>query len=1150
MEGGRGRSEHGWCQTGGVTQMLADRGAPCYGSRPCNLLFSTFTRGIPHMRPVSLVCALALAVAVPGHAAQPKSKTKPSTKSEPATKLKSETFDGLKFRSIGPATNSGRIADLAIHPSDPHTWYVAVASGGVWKTTNSAVTWTPLFDSQPSYSIGCVSIDPNDPLTVWVGTGENNSQRSVGYGDGVYRSDDGGKSWERAGLEKSEHIGKILIDPRHSNVVYVAAQGSLWAAGGDRGLYKTEDGGKTWTRVLNVDDWTGVSDLAFDPRNPDVIYATSYQRARRVWTLIDGGPGSAIWKSKDAGKTWKKLTNGLPKEDMGRIGIAVSPAQPDIVYAIIEAAASGKAGGVYRSTDAGGNWDKRGDHVSSSPQYYQELVCDPKAPDRVYSLDTFVMVSEDGGKTFRRAGEKNKHVDNHALWIDPNDTDHLIVGCDGGLYESYDRAANWRYVPNLPVTQFYKVAVDEAKPFYNVYGGTQDNHSMGGPSRTLFAHGAANSDWTNVRTGDGFQPVVDPTNPDIVYAEAQHGALVRYDRKTGERLDIQPKEEPGEPGLHWNWDSPLIISPHSPTRLYFAANRLYRTDDRGDTWTPVSPDLTRKIDRNRLEVMGRVWGPDAVAKNASTSFYGNIVALTESPRKEGLLYVGTDDGLVQVSEDGGKAWRKVEKFPGVPELTYVTDLEASRHADGTVYATFGNHKMGDFKPYVLKSTDSGRGWTSITGDLPERGNVWCIVEDPVNPKLLFLGTEFGLYCTMDGGRKWIRLKGGMPTISVRDLAIQKRENDLVVATFGRGFYVLDDYRTLRTVDEPTLAKDAVAFPVRDAWVYVPQTPLGFRGTGFQGETYYTAANPPFGAVFTYYMAKDLKTKKQRRQDSEKEIAKSGGDAYYPSWDSLRAEEREEDPSIVLTVTDADGNVVRRLSGPAKSGFQRVAWDLRYPAMNPTRASAPDEDAFGPGPMGPLAGPGTYTVHFAKRVGGVLAEITEPQPFEVEPLGNATLPATDRVALLEFQRRTARLQRAVLGAQQATREAGERITLLKKAIEDASAAQPTMMDDARKLEARLADLRLELEGDAMMDRRNESRPPSLSDRVNDIIDGRSSTSMATATQRRSYEIAAKEFSAFLPKLKTLVETDLHRLETQADAAGAPWTPGRVPEWSDR
>jgi len=1059
-----------------------------------------------------------------------------------------KTFKGLAFREIGPALTSGRVTDIAIHPSRLSTWYVAIASGGVWKTINAGTTWQPIFDDEASYSIGCVAVDPNNPFVVWVGTGENNSQRSVSYGDGVYKSIDGGVSWENVGLESSEHIGKVLIDPRDSNVVYVASQGPLWAPGGERGLYKTDDGGRTWKAVLTISENTGVSDVWFDPRDPDVLYASAYQRRRHVWTLINGGPESGIHKSTDGGATWRELENGLPKGDMGRIGLAVAPANPDVVYAIVEAAEE-KEQGFYRSTDAGANWKRMSDYVSSSPQYYQEIVPDPKKADRVYSMDTWMHVTEDGGKTFAKVGERYKHVDNHAMWINPGDTDHLLAGCDGGVYESFDRGATWAFFDNLPVTQFYRLTVDNDSPFYNVYGGTQDNFTLGGPSRTNTGHGITNADWFVTVGGDGFEPQVDPEDPNIVYSQWQYGGLIRFDKRTGEQIDIKPQPGPSDEALRFNWDSALIISPHSHTRLYFGTQKLFRSDDRGDSWRAVSPDLTSGVDRNTLKVMGRVWGVDTVAKNRSTSFYGNIVSLSESPLVEGLIYVGTDDGLIQVTEDGGESWRKLEAVPGVPARSYVSDLESSLHDADTVYAAFDNHKAGDFKPYVLKSNDRGRTWTSIAGDLPQRGTVYTLGEDHELPSLLFAGTEFGAFFARDGGQRWVQIEGGIPTIAIRDLDIQRRENDLALGSFGRGFFILDDYSPLRLADKALLGRDAALFPVRKAWMYIPALPMGLREKSSMGDDLYTAPNPPFGAVFTYYLKEELKTRRTLRREQEQKIAEKSGDVSYPSWETLRAEDREEDPAILLTVRDAEGHVVRRLSGPVEAGFHRVAWDLRFPPPDPAALEPwKDDNPFDEPPMGPLAMPGTYTVSLAKRVDGELTPLGEPQTFTAEVLGAASLPPTDRAALLAFQQKTARLQRAVLGAVEAADEAQKRIEHLKKALDDTPAADPKLADELRGIETRLEDLQVQLTGDSTVSRRNEPTSPSIAERVGSVVGGHwTSTSAPTETHRQAYAIAAGAFADVLRRLQTLIEADLAGVEDRAEAAGAPWTPGRVPRW---
>ncbi len=1054
---------------------------------------------------------------------------------------------GLRFRSIGPALLSGRVSDLAVHAGNKKIWYVATASGGLWKTTNAGTTFSPIFDDQGSYSIGAVVIDPRNPNVVWVGTGENNAQRSVSYGDGVYKPIDGGRTWQNAGLKESEHTGRILIDPRNSDVVYVAAQGPVFKSGGDRGLYKTTDGGKTWNKVLDGGEWGGVADVVMDPRNPDVLIASTWQRARRQWGYIAGGPESGLHRSTDGGATWSKVQRGLPTEELGRIGLAISPANPDVVYAIIEAA--NRRGGFYRSTDNGVNWERRGDH-NTIGLYYAEIFADPKGVDRVYSMDVRTMITEDGGRTFRALGERNKHVDNHVVWIDPDDTEHLLIGCDGGLYESFDRGQNYVYFPNLPLGQFYRVEVDNSTPFYRVYGGTQDNSSIGGPSRTRTVHGIPNQEWFFTQGGDGFQTRVDPRDPSIVYSQYQHGGLSRFNLATGEDIDIVPQPEPGEPGLRWHWDAPLIISSYSNTRLYFAANRLFRSDNQGTTWRAVSPDLTRQIDRNRLRIMGRVWSVDAVAKNTSTSLYGSIVTLAESPLKDGLLWVGTDDGLIQVSEDGGGTWRRIDHVAGVPDTTFISRVEPSQHNVNTVYASFDNHKAGDYQPYVAKSTDLGRSWTTISGNLPERGTVYVVIEDHKDPNLLFAGTEFGLFFTNDGGKAWTRLRGGLPTIQVRDLSIQKREDDLVVATFGRSFYVLDDLSALRSLRSPVLAAEATLFPVKRAPLYVPSSPLGGSGVGWQGARFYSAQNPPFGAMLTYYLRDEIQTRRARRQAAEREVAKAGRDVSYPPWDSLKAEDREEAPTMMLTVADPEGRVVRRLSGPVTAGTHRVAWDLRYPPPNPPRPaadSADDDDGFGGGPRGPYVVPGRYRVTLAKRVDGVVTPVGGEQAFDVYSLDGSG--AARSPAVLAFQQRTWQLQRAVLGANAAATEVMARVQSLKRALEETPELDGRLGTDARGVETRLRDIQEALNGNPTVSRRQESTPPSLSSRLGQIAGGVWSGTLGdvTDTHKRQYDIVAQEFGGILERLRTLVDGDLKRLEDAAEAAGVPWTSGRLPKW---
>ena len=1080
---------------------------------------------------------------------QKKDEKKEEPKEEKKGGMTPDTFSGLKFRLIGPAVASGRVMSIAVNPRNKSEYYVGVASGGVWKTVNDGTTWTPVFDGEGSYSIGWVALDPNDSSVVWVGTGESNSQRSVSYGDGIYRSDDGGKNWQDLGLKKSEHIGRVVVDPRDSKVVYVAAEGPLWGPGGDRGLYKTADGGKTWKAVLTISENTGVVDVALDPSNPDILYASAYQRRRHVFTLIDGGPESAIYKSTDAGATWNKLKSGLPTVDMGRIGLAVSPADPNVVYATVEAA-DGK-GGIFRSSDKGATWERRNE-FDSGAMYYARVMPDPKNVDRIFVMSVQLRESLDGGKTLRTVNEVNHHGDNHALWIDPENTQHWLLGSDGGMYSTFDDAKSWQFKANLPTVQFYDVAVDNATPFYNVCGGTQDNFSWCGPARTRNVNGILNSDWFVTTGGDGFRSQVDPVDANTIYAESQYGVLVRHDKPTGQELVLQPLEGKGEPALRWNWDSPIIISPHSHTRLYFAANKLFRSDDRGDTWKAISGDLTRQMDRNKLPVMGKVWGPDAVAKNQSTSFYGNIVALAESPKKEGLIYAGTDDGLIQVTSDGGANWTKYEKFSGVPEMTYVSRLTASSHDAGTVFAAFDNHKNEDFKPYLLKSVDAGKTWTSISGDLPESGPVLAFAEDTVNANLLFAGTETGVFFTIDGGAHWVRLKGGLPTISVRDMVIQAREGDLVIATFGRGFYVLDDISPLRQMKAESTEQASAMFPVKDALMYVERHPLGGPKKGFQGDAFYAADNPPYGAVFTAYLKEKIKTKKEKRQDAEKDAAKKNQSAPYPTNDELRAEAEEAKPEVYFVVYDESGAAIRRVEGGTDAGFQRAAWDLRYSAPQVKKPSDDDGENFpDAADMGPLVLAGSYSVRMFSKVGGAVTELAGPQSFKVTTEGASGMSAADRTAQEEFMRKVTRLYRAVSGVLHTAEDVQSRLKAIQEALREAPAAEKQLGAVADSLAQRDREILRALRGDIEIAKRSEPVPSSINDRVNSVMEGeRFSLAKPTQSHVDSYNIAATEFADQLGRLRTLVEVDLNKLEKDMEAAGAPWTPGRVPEWSDK
>jgi photosystem II stability/assembly factor-like uncharacterized protein len=1065
----------------------------------------------------------------------------------PSPRLVAKTFEGLKLRNIGPAFMSGRIADVAIAPAHPSTWYVAVGSGGVWKTENAGTTWTPLFDKEASYSIGCLTLDPTNPHVIWVGTGENVGGRHVGFGDGVYRSRDDGAHWENLGLRASEHISKIVVHPKDPDVVWVAAQGPLWSKGGDRGLFKTTDGGRTWKKVLGGGEWTGVTDVAIDPRDPDRLYAATWQRQRTVAAYMGGGPESGLYRSTDGGESWTKFTEGLPEGPMGKIGIAISPQNPDVVYAAIEL--ERRKGAVYRSTDRGASWEKRSDAVSggTGPHYYQELYASPHAFDRIYLVDVRTQVSDDGGKTFRHMKEADKHSDNHALAFRADDPDYLLEGCDGGLYESFDLGKTWRFVANLPVTQFYKIAIDDKAPFYTIYGGTQDNSTQGGPSRTDNENGIRNADWYLTLGADGYQPATEPGNPDIMYSEFQNGNLYRVDRTDGEVVFIQPQPAPGDPPERFNWDAPILVSPHSPTRLYYASQRVWRSDDRGDTWRAVSPDLTRHENRMLVPLMGRQWSWDSPWDMTAMSDYDTITSLAESPKAEGLLYAGTDDGLVQVSEDGGATWRRVDvaSLPGAPARAFVNDIKADLFDADTVYVALDDHKSGDYRPYLFKSTDRGHTWRSIAGDLPDRHLVWRLVQDDVKPDLLFAGTEFGLYFTVDGGRKWVELKGGVPTIPFRDLAIQRRENDLVGGSFGRGIFVLDDYRALREVSEQALAGEAILFPTRRAWWYIEERPLGGPGPADQGASYYVAPNPPFGAVFTYYLKEGLKTRAKRRQEAEKPKIAAGESTPFPGWNAVEAERRETPPAIVLTVRDAGGKVVRRLEGPTDAGFHRIAWDLRYPATvaltgPPTREPSEEERA----PRGFLAAPGTYTVTLARQVDGETKNLAEPVSFEVDRMRKGALEGAPPADVAAFWRRIAQVGRATSAAAAALDKAFERTRTLRAALERSHAAPNSLDAELHAIEQELYAIDESLNGNRSRSEVGEPNPPTVQTWLQVAARGtRLSTYGPTPTHRRSLEIAEQELASLRERLNRVLEERLPAFERELEKAGAPWTPGQ-------
>ncbi len=817
----------------------------------------------------------------------------------------------LKWRNIGPANMGGRIDDFAVVENKPYIFYVATASGGVWKTTNNGVTWEPIFDEQPVSSIGAIGVAPSDPNIVWVGTGEANNRQSSSWGNGVYKSTDGGKTWKHMGLADTHHIGRIVIHPKNSDIVYVAAVGHLWGPNKERGLFKTIDGGKTWKKILYINEDTGCIDVAIDPESPDTLYAAMYQRRRTPFGFNGGGPHSGLYKTTDGGETWVKLTDGLPKGDTGRIGIAIYRKNPNIVYAIIE----NKDGGVFRSEDRGLTWKKMSS-TNPRPMYYSQIRIDPNNDLRIWVLGARMYYSEDGGKTFRTDWVTRIHGDHHALWINPNNSNHIILGSDGGIHISYDGGKTWDFINTIPLGQFYEVGYDMRKPYY-VYGGLQDNGTWAGPSSTKYTTGITNEDWYKVGGGDGFYAQVDPTDHTIVYIESQNGNLLRYNLKTGQRRSIRPIPKKEGEEYRFNWNSPLLISPHDPKTIYYGGNKLFISHDRGETWEETI-DLTKQIDRDKLKIMGVPLSDENIlSKNDGVSSYGNITTISESPIRKGLIWVGTDDGNLQVSLDGGKTWENVVKrIKGVPEYTPVTRVIASRFSEGRAYVTFDGHTRDDFTPYVFVTEDYGKTWKSLRNNLPDGVTINVIREHHRNPDLLFIGTEFGAYFTIDRGKKWVKFKN-LPTVPVDDIAIHPRENDLIFGTHGRSVWILDDITPLEQLTPSVLNSHFHLFDIRSATIF---SYISHKGN--LGHKFFTAPNPPFGAIISYYLKEKPKEK------------------------------------VKIIIFDSKGKKIRELEVPSDPGINRINWDLRYESPKVERRER--RGFFGP-PRPPFVLPDTYQV---------------------------------------------------------------------------------------------------------------------------------------------------------------------------------------------
>ncbi|NMH59967.1 WD40/YVTN/BNR-like repeat-containing protein [Alteromonas ponticola] len=1063
-------------------------------------------------------------------------------KSENEAVFSSKTFEAMEFRSIGPAYMSGRIADIAVDQNNPSTWYTAVGSGGIWKTVNAGTTWTPIFDEQAVYSTGDVTIDPSNTNIIWVGTGENNGGRHISFGDGIYKSLDGGKTWKNMGLKNSERISDIIIHPENSDIVWASVQGALWSKGGERGLYKTVDGGKSWDLVLKpADEWTGVTSLLIDPRNPDKLYAATWSRQRTVATYVGTGPASGIHTSDDGGETWTELKTGLPEGNMGKIGMAISPVKPDVIYATIET--DNRKGGFYRSENRGASWQRMSDEVGAGtgPHYYQEIFADQHQFDRVYIASNNSKVSDDGGKTWEKISTERKHVDDHAMAFHPTDPDFVLIGSDGGIYMSHDRMATWRYMANLPLTQFYKIAVDDSKPFYTVYGGTQDNTTQGGPSRTDRAEGIKNKDWFLTLGGDGHQPAIEPGNPDIMYSQWQQGNLTRRDMNTKENVYIRPQPRPGEPAERYNWDAPINVSAHDPKRIYFASQRVWRSDNRGDSWTPVSGDLTKNGNRMHQPVMGRTWSVEAGWDLYAMSEFHTIANFAESPVDENILWAGTDDGIIQVTTDGGKNWRKIEldDIKGIPAAAYVNDIRADLFDKNTVYVALDNHKNGDFKPYLIKSTNLGKSWTSLADSLPEKHLVWRIVQDHENKDLMFLGTEFGVFFTVDGGNKWVELNGGIPTISTRDVQIQRRENDLVAGTFGRGIYILDDYAPLRELDRSALEQNALLFaPSRP----VKWFSLDGNHTETDGNDRYVADNPDHGATLTYYLKDSLLTDKEKRQEAEKKMVKDKKYPKYPAWQEVEAENQQANPAVYVEITDAQNNVVNRVNGNTKKGLHRITWDMTYASQRAiATARVAEEGEERSGPTGPMAQPGIYTATLYQRVGDQVSQLAKPVNFELTAIYEPALEGPDAEVTSAFSKRIVAADRRFSALEAVFENLQATMPLIRTAIENTPGQISEFETRFAQLSSSLNDIKQTMYG---LDSRERMgiKPANIASRMQYAKSAAWSSYGPTQQHREQLGFALGELDKVSAEIKALQDTQVPALQQAIIDAGGPWTAG--------
>lgn len=1026
-----------------------------------------------------------------------------------SSNFNSDIFKHIKWREIGPANFGGRISDIEAVPENPKIIFVASASGGIFKSVNNGVTWKPVFDEEgTSLSIGDIAIAPSDPNIIWAGTGEPNNRQSSSWGDGVYKSIDGGETWKYMGLKETYYIGRIVIHPRNPDFVYVAALGHLWGPNPERGLYRTKDGGKTWEKILFINKDTGAVDVAIE-RNGRVLYAAAYQRRRRAWGFVGGGPYSGLYRSMDGGDTWEKLSKGLPEGDTGRIGIDISKSHPNIVYAIVQ----NKNGGLFRSEDRGQTWTRM-NKLNPRPSYYSQIRIDPLNPNKVWMLGSRLSVSIDGGKTFsvaaveirrsdrdKKAAE-NVHVDHHALWIDPKDPAHLLLGNDGGFYISYDGSKNYNFIDNLPIAQYYAIGIDNRDPYW-IYGGTQDNGTWGIPSRTYSNRlGIRNSDVVNIADGDGFYVAVDPEDNTAIYAETQNGGLLFVDLETKEEKSLQPVPEDPKEEYRFNWNSPLILSPHNSNILYYGGNKLFKSVDRGHSWEEISTDLTLNQDWKKIPIMGVIRNENTLSRDDGVAHFGTTTTLCESPVQPGLIYVGTDDGNVQMTQDGGKSWQNLTEKFRLPGPRWVSRVLASHHGAGTAYVSFDGHQDDDFKPYIFKTTDFAKTWRNISGDMPDGMVVNALAEHPRNPNLLLAGTEFGLFISIDGGKKWVLAGGNLPRAPVDDIIINARDNDIILGTHGRGIVILDDIVMLEQLDSKVLDSEVYLFLPRKTTQYHDIKEVATD----QGASEFSGANPDYGALITYSLKNDPPPMEEKP-------------TYEKKSDKAEKEKKDDSkPMVKIVILDKEQNVVRELEGPDRKGFNRINWDLRYPLSFEPRAE--DEGLFRR-QKGPFALPGEYTIKLIARK----QELIQKLQVRVDPRAKTTPEGLQ--ARFEASMKVMEMQRTFVEAQTAIEEMDKEMKRIKEMVKDLEKVPEEIGDKIKNISEKL---------DKIKDFLKRGRRGPRSEIWSLARQLQASSSAPTQSQLRKMQHLMTKVIEIVEKVNVLLTQEFPELQTQLDKSG--------------